>query len=108
MKLPADAIIPRPKLTEYLLVPQVKGDKSAWLLKAGYHLGNVETLEGDIREHLLPHPAVLTRRNQFGEFYAIDGEVVGPNGTLLRVRSIWVRRRLPDRFSFVTLYPRRR
>jgi hypothetical protein len=35
MKLPADAIIAREKLTRYLLVRQARGDKSAFLAQAG-------------------------------------------------------------------------
>jgi hypothetical protein len=31
MKIPADAIIAREKLTRYLLIPQRKSDKSKWL-----------------------------------------------------------------------------
>lgn len=36
MKLPADAIIAREKMTRYLLRRQQRGDKSAFLARAGY------------------------------------------------------------------------
>ena len=47
MKLPADAIISKDKLTSYLLLPKKSGDKSAYLARRmrGLDPGEVETLE---------------------------------------------------------------
>jgi hypothetical protein len=42
MKLPANTIIPREKATDYLLIPQARGDKTAFLDRAGYTLANAE------------------------------------------------------------------
>jgi hypothetical protein len=42
MKLPAATIIATDKITRYLLVPQARGDKSAFLRAAGYTLDNAE------------------------------------------------------------------
>ena len=36
MKLPANTVIVREKVTRYLLVPQTRGDKSGFLERAGY------------------------------------------------------------------------
>jgi hypothetical protein len=53
MKLPANTIIPREKATDYLLIPQARGDKSAFLKRAGYTLQNAEQLLRDLRVQLL-------------------------------------------------------
>lgn len=45
MKLPVDAIIAREKLTQYLLVPRQKNDKSRFLAQVGFTLQNPEALE---------------------------------------------------------------
>ena len=54
MKLPADAIIAPEKLTRYLLVRQARGDKSAFLARAGYTLENADQLLGDLRRTIAP------------------------------------------------------
>jgi len=41
VKLPSNTIIATDKFTRYLLVPQARGDKSAFLAGAGYTLENV-------------------------------------------------------------------
>ena len=40
MRLPVDTTIAEDKLLRYLLLPQVRGDKSAFLSQAGYRLEN--------------------------------------------------------------------
>jgi hypothetical protein len=42
MRLPADTAIDADKLTRYLLLPQARGDKSAFLAQAGYTLENAD------------------------------------------------------------------
>ena len=54
MRLPADAVIAMDKLTRYLLVPQARGDKSAFLAGAGYARENAEQLLRDLRSQILP------------------------------------------------------
>lgn len=49
MKLPADTFIATEKLTHYLLVRQMRADKSQFLLKAGYSLANADQLLADLR-----------------------------------------------------------
>ena len=88
MKLPADTIIAREKLTRYLLVGQTRGDKSAFLARAGYTLETADQLLDDLRTQLLPLDAVELRSTVFGKFYEISGTLTGPNGMTLSVRSI--------------------
>ena len=104
MKLPADAIIAREKLTRYLLVRQARGDKSAFLAQAGYRIGNPDRFSTICARNycrLIP-PLHST---EFGEFYEIRGKLTGPNGVTLRVCSIWMQERLSQATKFITLIP---
>jgi len=49
MRLPEDTLISDDKLTQYLLVPKKRNDKSQWLAQAGYTLENWQALENDLR-----------------------------------------------------------
>jgi len=104
MKLPANAIIPREKVTNYLLVPQARGDKSRYLERAGYTPDDDETLLADLRRQLLCD-AVPMKSNKFGQYYEIRGSLNGPNGILLPVRTIWMTEHLSGITKFVTLVP---
>lgn len=66
MKLPADATIALEKLTRYLLVPQPRGDKSAFLARAGYTSENPDRLLRDMREQILTQNALPTETTPFG------------------------------------------
>jgi len=105
MKLPADAIIAPEKLTRYLLVRQARGDKSAFLARAGYTLENADQLLGDLREQLLPLDATPLHSTKFGQFYEIRGALTGPSGVTLRVRSIWMEENLSGLTKLITLIP---
>jgi hypothetical protein len=105
VKLPADSLIPTEKLTRYLLVPQARADKSAFLGRAGYTLQNPEDLLLDLRQQILPLDAAPAERNQFGEYFEICGPLQGPNGATLRVKTIWIRDALSNTVRFVTLLP---
>ncbi len=105
MKLPADTIIAREKLTRYLLVRQTRGDKSTFLARAGYTLETAD--QPDLRTQLLPLEAVELHSTVFGKFYEISGTLTGPNGVSLSVRSIWMEEKLSGIAKFITLIPER-
>jgi hypothetical protein len=105
MKLPADAIIAREKLTRYLLVRQTRGDKSAFLARAGYTLETADQLLQDLRTQLMPRDATPLHSTVFGDFYQIRGPVTGPSGVTLNVRSIWMQEKLSGATKFITLVP---
>lgn len=107
MKLPGDALIAPDKLTRYLLVPQARGDKSAFLKRAGYTLENADQLLRDLRTQLLPLNATPLHSTEFGQFYEIRGVLSGPNGVTLRVRSVWMEEKLSRVTKFITLIPER-
>jgi hypothetical protein len=108
MKLPAATIIPKEKVTDYLLIPQARGDKSAFLERAGYTLGEAEQLLHDLRAQLLPREAAPGKSNQFGQYYETRGNLTGPNGLTLAVRAIWMTEHLSQVTKFVTLLPDKR
>jgi len=107
MKLPTDTIIATDKLTRYLLVPQARGDKSAFLAGAGYTINNADQLLRDLREQILPRDARVLESNKFGRYCEIRGRLTGPNGVALAVRTIWMTEHLSGITKFVTLIPDR-
>ena len=105
MKLSQDATIAEDKLTRYLLLPQARGDKSAFLAQAGYRQDNASHLLRDLRTQLLPLEAQRLESNRFGQYYEIRGTLTGPNGVALPVRTIWMTEHLSGVTKFVTLIP---
>ena len=69
MKLPADTIIAKDKLTRYLLLPQARGDKSGFLAQAGYTVVNADQLQQDLRSQIFPLDVVALESNRFGQQY---------------------------------------
>lgn len=108
MKLPQDAKIAREKISDYLLVRQKRGDKSAFLELAGYDLTRPDQLERDLREQALPLTASMLHKNEFGQYYEIRAKLQGPNGRILSVQTIWLREHLSGQTKFITLIPDRK
>ena len=107
MKIPANAIILPEKLTKYLLVRRPKNDKAQFLAQAGFTAENPADLEQAIRSLIAQQVAVLDRQNEYGTFYQVTGDLVGPNG-ILAVVTIWLLRTADRQIRFVTLKPARR
>lgn len=108
MKLPPDSIIATSKLTRSLLVPQAKGDKSNFLATAGYDLDGVDRLMDDLRTHVLTGDAQPLQTTEHGQYYALRGDLTGPNGRTLHVRTIWMKEHLSQHTKFITLIPERK
>ena len=106
MKIPDDAIIPREKLTQYLLVPQRKNDKSTFLAQAGFTQNNPDLLEKAIRELIANNEAIQDRQNAYGVFYRVVGDLHGPEGILATV-TVWIQLTNNNDYRFVTLKPAR-
>jgi hypothetical protein len=107
MKLPKNTLIAREKLTRYLLVQRKRNDKSQWLAQAGYTLDNWKVLETDLRNQVLSIDAAPIERTEYGRMYEINGQLVGPNGKILSVRTIWMTERATGDTKFITMYPAR-
>ena len=101
--LNSNIVIPEAKFTKYLLIRLPKDDKSQFLAQAGYTL-NWQQLDQDLRTQILPLEAVPTTNTEFGQKYEIYGELTGPNGSTLKVTTVWLATSQETRF--VTLVPR--
>jgi hypothetical protein len=108
MKLPPGSLIPVEKITRYLLVPLSRGDKSAFLSRAGYTQENPVQLLDDLRAQILPLDAVAAGENKFGRYFEARGLLRGPNGVAVSIRSIWMTEHLSGSTKFVTLIPDKR
>lgn len=107
MKIPPNAIIPWSKLTEYLLVPRQRNDKAKFLAQAGFTTDNPAALERAIRTLITLHDATPDRHDEYGIFYQVTGDLIGPHG-ILTVVTVWLLRTDDGLFRFVTLKPARR
>jgi hypothetical protein len=106
MKIPADAIIPPSKLTDYLLSPRPWDDKSKFLGQAGFTQNNPEMLENAIRRLVKDEEAVNDGINSYGTFFRVQGSLKGPTGHLAVV-LIWLQWKVDGMCHFVTLKPGR-
>jgi hypothetical protein len=107
MKIPSDAIIADQKLTDYLLVRRPWDDKSGYLGRAGFELETWTDLRKAIRRLAETVDAVEDGFNEYGTFYRVDGELIGPTGTV-QVVCVWMKRAVDGSVHFVTLKPFRR
>jgi hypothetical protein len=107
MRIPADAIIPRDKLTRYLLIPRPWDDKSRFLAQVGFLPTNPDELDTAIRAAVASFDATEDGVNDYGTFFRVEGELQGPTGRSLPVVLIWLQWKLDDTFHFVTLKPRK-
>ena len=106
MRIPADALIAREKLTHYLLAPRPHDDKAGYLAQAGFAQFNPDQLERAIRELIATNDAVEDGESQYGIFYRVEGSLIGPDATL-EVVLIWMLRHADGTMRFVTLKPRK-
>jgi len=105
MKLPRDVVIAEEKLTQYLLVWRARNDKSGYLAQAGYNLSDWEVLEAGLRRLAVTAEAESEGTGPFGEILSVRGELYGPNGVILKVKTMWIRLAERDETRFVTLVP---
>ncbi len=105
MRISEDLIIPDAKITQYLLVLKARNDKSQFLAQAGFTRENPEVLKLAIQTQALATEASEDKSNEYGTFYHVEGELIGVNGVNLSVVTVWLQRRIDDKFQFVTLKP---
>ena len=99
MKIPPEALIPRAKLTKYLLVWQRKSDKSKYLARAGFTLENPDELEKAIRRLVTKNEAIYDGHNErHGTFYLVIGKLIGPFSAL-HVITVWIWKRSMSSFA---------
>jgi hypothetical protein len=103
----ATAVFPPEKIRDYLLSPThpIGRYKSIFFRSLGYTQGQWEILERDLRG-LLGEPAQPLDVTEYGQKYAIYGQLKGPNGRTASITCIWII--LADEVlpRFVTAYPK--
>ncbi|MEM9244876.1 MAG: DUF6883 domain-containing protein [Cyanobacteria bacterium P01_F01_bin.153] len=106
MRLEGNIVVPEAKLSQYLLVSRDRDDKSKFLAQAGFTQQNPDELRQAILNIIATHDAIEDRRDRYGTFYRIEGDLIGPNRTLVVV-TIWLQRTLDGAIQFVTLLPKK-
>src|SRR5215208_6609182 len=106
MRFSSQWVIAREKLTQYLLLPKEVDDKSKFLAQAGFTPINVDSLEAALRKLVQTYEPIYDLTNEYGDFYRVEGELIGPLGKLAVV-TIWIaKRKGTGEFHFVTLKPK--
>ena len=101
VRIPVDAVIPAEKLSRYLLVPRPWDDKSRFLAQAGFLITDPMALDRAIRRVAAAYDAVEDGQNDYGTFFRLEGDLVGPNGHSLPVVLIWLQWSLVLRHSLI-------
>jgi hypothetical protein len=101
------AYVPRQKLTEYMLseTHPVGRSKAQFLRAAGFNERNVDLLERALLAIARGEEVIETVPSSYGEKFVVDGMLATPDGSLLRVRTIWILEHGDNRPRFVTAYP---
>lgn len=105
MKLDANALIAKEKVTDYLLEWRPENDKSQFLALAGYTIAEADRLVDDIRGQLLPLDVQIEEMTDYGQKYRITGALIGPNGRTVQVETVWMLESASGVTKFITLYP---
>lgn len=107
MKIPDNAVIPKEKLTKYLLISRIKDDKSKFLEQAGFIQDNPDDLLKAIRQLAVTNEAREDNINEYGIFYTVEGNLQGVNGRDLAVVTVWLQSKNDGIFRFITLKPKK-
>jgi hypothetical protein len=93
-------IIPKDKLTEYLLVFKERNDTSIFLKELGFNKDNWEDLAIAIADLALANEIEFHKKSMYGDLYTIRGMLNG-----LSMVTIWFHLEPSNQFRFVTLFP---
>ena len=105
MRLPPDSEVKPEKITEYLLKPRSRNDKSKFLTELGYNIENWRVLQADILGQILPIDAELDEKTAYGDMYKIVANLTGPNGKTRKVLTFWLLNTILNTAHLVTMYP---
>ena len=108
MKLPfrKNALIPRNKLTKYLLSEtHLLGKFKAKLFRSlGFNETNVDILEESLLSIAQSNDIKEEISFQYGTKYIIDGKIETPNGKIVKIRTVWIIEEGEKKPRFVTAY----
>ena len=102
-----NAYLPDSKLTGYLLseTHAVGKAKGKYFRSLGYTENNVDQLKEDILMIAKSYEITNKFETNFGLKYTIIGRLSTPNGSVVRITTVWVVEPPDDRPRFVTAYP---
>jgi len=105
-----EAIIPRRKLTDYLLSPTHRHGrgKAKFFTAFGFAQERWDDLARALFRHVQEHEAAATDETVFGTRYVVDGIMSMPDGRTAGVRSVWFIERGSTAPYLVTAYPLKR
>jgi hypothetical protein len=104
------AVIPEPKITEYLLSPTHPHGrhKAEFFTAIGFSQSNWQELVNALRQHVSDNEVAKVEPSPFGTRYVIEGILKAPDGRLPSVRSVWMIRHGEQLPQFVSAYPLKR
>lgn len=109
MKLPnyEKAYVPKQKLSNYLLseTHAVGKAKAKYFRSLGYNEENSDQLADALLVIAKVEGVSHEVASLYGTKYIIEGEIITPTGTTVRLRSVWVVEAHDERPRFVTAYP---
>lgn len=105
-----EADIPRAKLVDYLLSQTHPSgrSKAAFFAKHGFSRDNWQELSHALRLHAMRGEVVHVESTHHGVRHVVDGALAAPDGTSLKVRSVWFIRTGESVPTFATAHPLRR
>ena len=101
------AYVPKHKLTAYLLseTHAIGRAKAKYFRSFGYTESNPDQLAADLLTIAKSEDVSQEVSSHYGTKYVIDGDILTPVGTAVRLRTIWVIEPNDERPRFVTAYP---
>ena len=109
MKLPQfeQAIIPKSKLTDYLLSRTHHNgrNKAAFFAAFGFTQETWEILADAFLRHVAEHDVVETEKTPFGTSYTVEGTLRAPDGRMPQIRVVWFIQNGETTPRLVTAYP---
>jgi len=103
------AVVPVEKLVGYLLDEShpVGRHKARVFARVGYSRNHIGVLRRDLIELAQSRHAALDSRSAYGVKWRVAGVLIGPFGTPLNVRTIWIVRHGEFIPRLVTAFPER-
>ena len=108
MKLSQETTIIAPeKLRDYVVnLSHPDGEsKTGFLRVMGYEQKNWKTLEIDLRTQHLAQEVIPGQKSDYGEKYEVLAPLIGPNGNMRWLRSVWIIHKGESIDRFITLIP---
>ena len=101
------AYVPKQKLSNYLLCEThaVGKAKARYFQSVGYTEENADQLADALLIIVKSEGVSQEVTSRYGTKYIVDGELVTPIGTRVRLRTVWVVESHDERLRFVTAYP---